>query len=180
MKQLKITINGEVKTFDLPENGEYKCEVTDSYVPKEGDCVMIRPTDNSVLYWCKVTDVTSITAYFKILVNSRLKTSKNVFFGIDEDRIYTKITPEELKAKYAEAGYDWDYATDTIKPIKWIPKEGDIVWFLNEYIESDNFIFRENSYFDKTLLEKGLLFQTKEECQKFADHCWEFIHKKNK
>lgn len=120
MKKLKLTINGEVKTFDLPENGEYKCEVTESYVPKEGDCVMINHTNYGILYWCKVTSVTNIRADFKIYVDSNLKTYKNGFFynKINENRIFTKITPEELKAKYAEAGYDWDYATDTIKTLK--------------------------------------------------------------
>ena len=47
MKQLKITIAGEVKTFDLPENGEYKCEVTESYAPKAGDCVVIKPMEDT-------------------------------------------------------------------------------------------------------------------------------------
>jgi len=179
MKQLKITINGEVKTFDLPENGEYKCEVTDSYVPKEGDCVMVELTDYSSLYWCKVTDTTTTFIDFKLSVNSESVISKNGCFEKSDNRIYTKITPEELKAKYAEAGYDWDYETDTIKPIKWIPKEGDEVWFLNAHIEPEKFTFIENVNFDIILLEKGLLFQTEEECQKFADHCWEFINKKN-
>jgi len=176
MKKLKITIAGEVKTFELPENGEYKCEVTETYVPEEGDCVMVKSKVSNLLYWCKLTDVTTTLAYFKILVNSRLNTSNNGFFGINEDRIYTKITPEELKAKYAEAGYDWDYKTDTIKPIKWIPKDGDIVYYLlDDFTIVDGF-YNENLYY---LLEKGLLFPTKEECQKFADHCMLFFNKEN-
>ena len=109
MKQLKITINSEVKTFDLPENGEYKCEVTESYVPKAGDCVTVEIKETGILYWCKLTDATNKSAHFKIYVNSRLETSENGFFYINSNRIYTKITPEELKAKYAEAGYrDWE------------------------------------------------------------------------
>lgn len=174
MKKLKLTIAGEVKTFDLPENGEYKCEVEESYVPKEGDCVMINHT-NHVLYWCKLTYVTTTRAYFKIYVDSNLKTYEYGFFYIDSNRIFTKITPEELKAKYAEAGYDWDYETDTIKPIKWVPKDGDEVWFVESLLNPHNFIFRENGYFNKELREKGLLFKTHEECQKFADHCMEYI-----
>ena len=62
MKQLKITIAGEVKTFDLPENGEYKCEVEESYVPKKGDCVIMENKEYNVLYWCKLTDVTTVKA----------------------------------------------------------------------------------------------------------------------
>ena len=178
MKQLKITIADEVKTFDLPENGEYKCEVEESYVPKKGDCVMIRPTDHNILYWCKLTDVTTTMAYFNLLVNSRLETSKKGCFNINNKRIYTKITPEELKAKYTEAGYDWDYEADTIKPIKWMPKDGEKVWYLSIQLVPARFLFNEDDYFNKTLLEKGLLFPTEEECQKFADHCLSFFDKK--
>lgn len=175
MKQLKLTINGEVKTFDLPENGEYKCEVTESYVPKVGDCVMIEPLEDNFLYWCKLTDITTTFANFKLSVNSRSEISKKGFFSINEYRIYTKITPEELKAKYAEAGYDWDYATDTIKPIKWMPKEGDEVWFLLGDLSLANDFYNDFYSYE---LEKGLLFQTKEECQKFAEHCLKYFDKK--
>lgn len=178
MKKLKLTINGELTIFDLPENGDYKCEVEESYVPKEGDCVMISPTDHNILYWCKLSFVTTTTAYFNLLVNSRLETSKKGCFNINNKRIYTKITHEEVKAKYAEAGYDWDYDTDTIKPIKWIPKEGDEVWYLSIYMKANSFIFCENGKFDKDMLEYELLFQTKEECQKFADHCLSYINNK--
>ena len=103
MKKLKITIAGEVKTFDLPENGEYKCEVTEKYVPKVGDCVMVDPKESGILYWCKITETTEKLAYFNIVINSKLEVSKKGFFNISDNRIYTKITPEELKAKYAEA-----------------------------------------------------------------------------
>ena len=180
MKKLKLTIAGEVKTFNLPENGEYKCEITDSYVPKAGDCVIVKREEDNILYWCKLIYVTKTQAYFKTYVNSNLKTHEYGFFYIDSNRIYTKITPEELKAKYAEAGYDLDYDTDTIKPIKWMPKEGDKVWFLNVYMKANSITFCEIGKFDKDMLEKGLLFHTKEECQKFADHCWSYFDNKNK
>lgn len=180
MKKLKITIAGEVKTFDLPENGEYKCEVTESYIPKEGDCVMIKNKGTDTLYWCKITDVTSTTADFRILVNSMLGISKNGFFNINENRIYTKITPEELKAKYAEAGYDWDYETDTIKTIKWMPKNIDTVWRLNYSLTPTKVVYYGDLLLHKEWLNKGLLFQTEEECQKFADHCWSYFENKNK
>ena len=177
MKQLKITINGEVKTFDLPENGEYKCEVTESYFPKAGDCVIMENKEYNVLYWCKLTDVTTVKANFNIAVNSRLEISTKGCLNINKDRIYTKINPEELYVKYLEAGYYWDYQTDTIKPIKWVPKYGDDVWFLNIYIEPERFVFDKDNYEDKRLLEKGLLFPTKEECQKFADYCCSYFDK---
>ena len=175
MKQLKLTINGEVKTFDLHENGEYKCEVIETYVPKVGDCVMIKRKEDNISFWCKLTDVTNEAVAFRISVNSRLEIYENDFFYINDKRIYTKINPEELKAKYAEAGYYWDYDTDTVKPIKWVPNEGNKVWWLDMYMKPVHFTFRENNYINTKLLEKGLLFPTEEECQKFADHCMEYI-----
>ena len=178
MKKLKLTINGEVKIFDLPENGEYKCEVEESYVPKAGDCVRVERKEDNSLYWCKLTNVTTAKADFNIAVNSKLEIYENEIFYINSKRIYTKITTEELKAKYAEAGYDWDYDTDTIKPIKWVPKDGDKVWTLNIYMKPYKMTFIGDGDFNKKFLEKGLLFQTEEECRKFADHCWSYLNNK--
>ena len=181
MKKLKLTINGELKIFDLPENGDYKCEVTESYVPKEGDCVMMKNKELNVIYWCKITDITTTLVDFKLSVNNRLEISKKGSFKISENRIYTQITPEELKAKYAEAGYDWDYETDTITPIKWIPKDGDTIWYLMYFLKPISSVyysvFHQDLSFFKNLLDKGLLFPTEEECQKFADHCMKYINK---
>ena len=84
--------------------------------------MVIKPMEDNLSYWCKLKSVTSTKSYFKVCVNSMLETSGIGCFYINNTRIYTKITPEELKAKYAEAGYDWDYDTDTIKPIKWMLK----------------------------------------------------------
>ena len=178
MKKLKITINGKVKTFDLPENGEYKCEVEESYVPKEGDCVMIEGKDSNTFYWCKLASITYTLAYFELSVNNRLEISKGGFFHINNNRIYTKITPEELKTKYAEAGYDWDYETDTIKPLKWVPKDGDCVWYLNSSLTPTKIVYYEDVRLCKKWLNKDLIFPTEEECQKLADHCMSYINKK--
>lgn len=179
MKQLKITIAGKVETFDLPENGEYKCEVKESYVPKKGDCVMVKPTDLSILYWCKLTDTTATLSYFKILVNSRLETSKNGFFEkINENLIYAKITPEELKAKYAEAGYDWDYKTDTIKPLKWMPKNGDEVWWLNSFFELQKLSSIKTINIFNQCLKKAFYSKQKQTAKNFPTIVGRFLTKK--
>ena len=176
MKKLKLTINGEVKIFDLPENGEYKCEVEESYVPKALDCVMIKCKEHDVLYLCKLTDKTAL-AYFKVSVDSNFRIHKNGYFRINENSIFTQITTEELKAKYAEAGYDWDYDTDTIKPLKWMPKDGDEVWYLNTRLKPIKYPFDEDDTFNQLMLEKGLFFKTEEECQEFSNHCLSYLKK---
>ena len=177
MKKLVIKIGNE--THELPYNGEvFSFEVSEKYVPKVGDCVMVDPKESGIFYWCKITEATEKLAYFDIVVNSKLEVSKKGFFNISDNRVYTKITHEELKAKYAEAGFDWDYETDTIKPIKWVPKEGNNVWFLDVCMKPVKIIFSWDDDFHLELLEKGLLFPTKEECQKFADHCMLYINNK--
>ena len=176
MKKLKLTINGEVNTFDLPENGEYKCEIEESYVPKVGDCVKFE-FDKNFFYWFKVEEEPNYSVDFSLAVGDDLTIEKDGFFSIDNTRIYTQITPEELKAKYAEAGYDWDYESDTIKPLKWVPKDGEGVWWANSIFEPVKIAFDKNNNTLQLMQEKGFLFKTKEESQKFADYCLNYLKK---
>ena len=175
MKKLIIKIGNETHEFSY-NNEVFSFEVSEKYVPKVGDCVMIKCKEHDVLYWCKLTDTTAL-AYFKISVDSNLRIHKNGYFRINENSIYTKITPEELKAKYAEAGYDWDYESDTIKPLKWMPKDGDEVWLSNSIFEQIKYIFDKDDMALQMMQANGLLFKTKEECQKFAEHCLEYFKK---
>ena len=264
MKKLIVKIGNE--THELPYNSEtFSFEVEEKYVPKVGDCVMVecRNPRKTTFYWFKIKEVVNAMVDFSLTVGEDLKVSKNGFFNIDDDRIYTQITPEELKAKYAEAGYDWDYETnevkplkwipkvgdcvkisfkdskfeyfgkisqivkkeillkssvneisgvilnlslyydyrdifltkitpeelkakyaeagydwdcesDEVKPIKWMPKEGDFVWYISDDLTIVNGFYNDNLYY---LFEKGLIFQTEVECQKYADHCLSFFKK---
>ena len=178
MKKLKLTIAGEVMTFNLPENGEYKCEVEKLYVPKVGDCVRVSGNN-----------LESATFFKIVFINNKGNIKFNHCVDLDEGKCiidltefwfaeaidFTQITPEELKAKYAEAGYDWDYESDTVKPLKWMPKVGDFVWYISDDLTVANGFYNEDFYY---LLEKGLLFPTEAECQKFADHCLKYFDKK--
>ena len=82
MKQIRLTINGEVKTFDLPENGEYKCEVTEKYVPKIGDCVRVecRNSNRTSFYWFKVKEFTNAMVDFSFAVGEDLTVTREGFF----------------------------------------------------------------------------------------------------
>ena len=174
MKKLIIKIGNE--THELPYNNEaYSVEVSDKYVPKVGDCVKFQCSD-TFFYWFKVQNISKTRVEFSLVVEEDLKVLRNGYFNIN-NRIYTQITPEELKAKYAEAGYEWDYETDTIKPLKWKPKHGDKVWWLDSIFEPARYIFDKRSTSLQLMLEKDLLFKTKEECQKFADYCLEYFKK---
>ena len=178
MKKLIVKIGNEI--HELPYNNEvFSFEVSEKYVPKVGDCVKVecRNPNRTTFYWFKVKEVAQAMVDFSFAVGDYFPISQNGFFSIDTNRIYTQITPEELKTKYAEAGYAWDYDTDTIKPLKWTPKDGDIVWYLlDDFTIVDGF-YNENLYY---LLEKDLLFKTEEECKKFSKYCLSYFNNKKK
>jgi hypothetical protein len=179
MKKLKLTIAGEVKIFDLPENGEYRCEVEERYVPKVGDCVKISFKNTNYEYFCKISQIAQKKILLKSAVNEIPKVVLNLSLYYDyRDIIFTQITPEELKAKYAEAGYDWDYESDVVKPLKWMPKNGDEVWWLNSIYEPVSRIFDKDDVFCRLMAGDGFLLPTKEKCQKLSDHCLKYFDKK--
>ena len=87
MKKLVIKIGNE--THELPYNGEvFSFEVSEKYVPKVGDCVMVDPKESGIFYWCKITETTEKLAYFDIVINSKLEVSKKGFFNISDNRVY--------------------------------------------------------------------------------------------
>ena len=175
MKKLIVKIGNEI--HELPYNDEmFSVEISDKYVPKVGDCVKFE-CDKNFFYWLKVKKVLKTSIEFSLKVGDDLNVSKNDFFAMNKYRIYIQITPEELKAKYAEAGYYWDYESDTIKPLKWTPKDVDEVWWLSTLFEPVKNIFDKDDIFLKMMLEKDLLFKTEEECQEFSNYCLSYFKK---
>ena len=178
MKKLIIKIGNE--KHELPYNGEtFSFEVEEKYMPKVGDCVKISFKDSKFEYFGKISQIVKKEILLKSSVNEISRVILNLSLCYDyRDIFYTKITPEELKAKYAEVGYDWDYESDTVKPIKWKPKDGDKVWFYSLLCEVVSYIFDKDNTMLQLLAEKGFLFPTEAECQKFADHCLQYFDKK--
>ena len=175
MKKLIVKIGNE--THELPYNDEmFSVEISDKYVPKVGDCVKFE-CDKNFFYWLKVKKVLKTSIEFSLTVGDDLTVSKHDFFAMNKYRIFTQITTEELKAKYAEAGYDWDYDTDTIKPLKWMPKDGDDVWWASSSLEPISLIFYKNDEILQSMIEKGFLFKTREECQEFSNYCLNYFKK---
>lgn len=149
------------------------------WMPKVGDYVKISFKKTGYEYYGKIRQIEQKKILLKSAVNEIFGVVLNVSLGYYySDIVLTQSTHEELKAKYAKAGYNWDYERDTIKPLKWMPKPGDYAWYLNNLFKSWRLIFEGNGGFEKDLLDKGLLFQTEEECQKFADHCLKYFDKK--
>ena len=180
MKKLIIKIGNEI--HELPYNGEvFSFEISEKYVPKAGDCVRVI---ENYLRCENFFKIVSIDDDGDVRAESSVNLDKEkctidlgalVFLCETE---FTQITPEELKAKYAEAGYDWDYETNEVKPIKWMPKEGDKVWALNGLLEPYSFTYSSIDRYILELKEKGFLFPTKEKCKEFSDHCLKYFDKK--
>ena len=175
MKKLIIKIGNE--KHELPYNGEtFSFEVEEKYVPKVGDCVKISFKKTGYEYFGKISQIEQTETRLKSAVGEadRLYENLCLYYGYP-DMFFTQITPEELKAKFAEAGYEWDYETNEVKPLKWMPKEGDFVWYILDDLTIVNGFYNDELYY---LLEKGLLFPTRSECQKYAEHCVKYFDKK--
>mgnify|MGYP003511063388 FL=1 len=180
MKKLIIKIGN--KTHELPYNGEvFSFEVSDKYDHKVGDCVMTNWGEPRCTTFFKIV---SIDNDGDLRAESSVDLDKGKYtIYLDEllflyETNFIQITPEELKAKYAEAGYDWDYETNEAKPLKWMPKDGDEVWYSNLFCKPVNKTFDIFDTLQQLMAEKGLLFPTEAECQKFADHCLKYFDKK--
>ena len=128
MKKLIIKIGNE--THELPYNGEtFSFEISEKYVPKAGDCVKISFKDSNFEYFGKINQIVQKEILLKSSVNeiSRVVLNSSLYYDY-RDIFLTKITPEELKAKYAEAGYDWDYEY-ALKHYKYREHYGDYaIW----------------------------------------------------
>ena len=180
MKKLIIKIGNE--KHELPYNGEtFSFEVEEKYMPKVGDCVKTNwgePECDTFFKIVHINNEGNIKSEHCIDLYKGKYTIDLGGFLFVETRNFTQITPEELKAKYAEAGYDWDYETNEVKPLKWMPKNGDEVWGLDSFLQPCVLIYNwSNSWFFKQL-KKGLLFPTEAECQNFANHCLKYFDKK--
>ena len=179
MKKLIVKIGNE--THELPYNGEvFSFEISEKYVPKVGDCVKIYFKTTRYEYFSKISQIVQKEIRIKSAVNEIYGVLLNLWLHYDySDIVLTQITPEELKAKYAEAGYDWDYETNEVKPLKWMPKNRDKVYYLDNLRLEVNEVFYDNKFeIYPIMLEKGLLFKTEAECQNFVDHCMSYINNK--
>ncbi len=148
-------------------------------MPKVGDCVKISFKKTKHEYYGKINKIAPKDIRLKSAVQevSKVILSLSLYYDT-QDLFFTQITPEELKAKYAEAGYDWDCETNEVKPLKWIPKNGDEVWYSNLFCKPVNKTFDRFDTLQQLMAEKGLSFPTEAECQKFADHCLKYFDRK--
>ena len=174
MKKLIIKIGNE--THELPYNGEvFSFEISEKYVPKVGDCVKIYLKNTKYEYYGKINQIEQKEVWLKSVGKAGIL-YRNLSLYYDYSYIVlTQITPEELKAKYAEVGYDWNCETNEFKPLKWMPKNGDECWGLDSFLQPRVLTYNSSSRWIFKQFEKGLLFPTEAECQKFAEHCMEYI-----
>ena len=177
MKTLLVKIGNE--THELPYNGgAFSFEVSEKYVPKVGDCVRVGENDLERATFLKIVFINNkgnIKSEHCVDLDKGKYTIDLDDFLFAEAINFTQITPEELKAKYAEAGYDWDYETNEVKPLKWTPKHWEEVWWLNLLYGPAKTNFNKNDNLLKAMAEKGFLFKTEEKCKDFAKYCSKYF-----
>ena len=180
MKKLIIKIGNE--THELPYNDEtLRFEVEEHYVPKVGDCVKTIINDLERATFFKIVyidyDGDIMAESFVDLYKGKYTIDLDKHFFLYETK-FAQTTPEELKAKYAEAGYDWDYETNEVKTLKWMPKPGDECWQLDIFCDPARVIFDNQFERLRLMAERGFLFPTEEICKEFSEHCLEYFDKK--
>ena len=100
MKKLKLTINDEVKTFDLSENGECKVEVVNKYVPKVGDCVRTIVDDLGRATFFKIGYILGVFSLFILKIPSINFTSSTLFSSakfFNNACFVLQVPPKSLK-----------------------------------------------------------------------------------
>ena len=85
-------------------------------------------------------------------------------------RYATEEEKQKLFDKIAEEGYEWDADKKELVKLKWKPYEGGYFWL--PYYDSMMFAPTKGMFNigrDKSFLDKGWCFKTKEECQEFCN-----------
>ncbi len=171
---MEIIDNAIVTTFE-PEKVELK------YIPKAGDCVKLYAGIN--IYFC-VEDETERYVNSKYMVkgdsveNDRNYDKCGGYIKNSNDRIYTKITPEELQSEFNKLGYEYDFETHEAKKLRLKPKLNDPYYYLDDegimiYSEWENDTIDNNRY------NLGNCFQTEEAFNKFKDYILKYEAQNN-
>lgn len=150
-----------------------KLEITNlKYVPKVGDCVKL-DKEGVILYFF-VENETDQYVNSKYTIKGDIIESDNNYnklggyFKNSYDRIYTKITPEELQSAFNKLGYEYDFQTHTATKKRWRAKLGKYYWGITEDIEPIEYR-EDNDSFDYRNYKIGNYFQTQEIAQQACD-----------
>ena len=161
-----------------------KLEITNlKYVPKVGDCVKL-DKEGVILYFF-VENETDQYVNSKYTIKGDIIESDNNYnklggyFKNSYDRIYTKITPEELQSAFNKLGYEYDFQTHTATKRRWRAKLGKYYWGITEDIEPIEYR-EDNDSFDYRNYKIGNYFQTQEIAQQACDLFLESLKEFNK
>jgi hypothetical protein len=147
----------------------------EKFEPKDGDVVTYMNGDKPTIYvfagGCKYN--TSFYVAYSELRNEVFKISKgHLDRNRDDIRPATEEEKKKLFDKLSEEGYEFDFEKKKLVKLKWKPKEGEEFWFPLYYASPSEFkpiksLLDKGR--DKEILDKGWVFNTKEECQVFCN-----------
>lgn len=150
-------------------NPETLCVEDLKVIPKVGDCVKAYDIDGSIRYLV----VDSITGHGRVCArgmycykeHSKSATlqskTKCLFSGGFQYKI---LSEDRFQKELNDLGFEYNFDNDTIKEIKWSPKEGEAFYYFSGLLNPIKNTNTNNSA-EKNLISDGNCFKTKEECE---------------
>ena len=144
----------------------------EKWIPKDGDIVTYMNGDKATIYvfagGCKYN--TSFYVAYSGLRNKVFKISKgHLDMNRDDIRPATEEEKQKLFDKLKEEGYEFDFEKKELVKLRWKPICGQTVFIPN--FKKGIFITLAVVWVSNELdsmLQKGMVFKTKEECEQFC------------
>ena len=167
--------NGYVDAEWTIENGVMVVSPKEvKFVPKDGDILscFFRDEYQGTFVFEEASECGEAIFYFALDADDKFITGNgcNYFGYVYNSRPATEEEKKKLFDRLAEEGLAWDAEKKELAKLKWKPKEGEL-YFMPRFDVSGfhvrSFEWEDTSVEDK-YYEKGWIYKTREECQKFC------------
>lgn len=149
------------------------------FEPKDGDIVTYMNRDKATIYVFAggYKYNTSFYVAYSGLRNEVFKTPKgHLDMNRDDIRPATEEEKKLLFDKIEAEGYEWLADERKLVKKKWIPNESEFFYRPSySFAQFDSYLDEERSCVSESYINKGWIFRTEEECQKFCDKLNEAI-----
>lgn len=143
------------------------------HIPKEGDFVRFTYKDGVGYFICGEFRDGAVhqkkeTAMIDAKGEISHKTSQHITFPFNKKCIFETITKDEFCKSLNNLGYEYNFDTNEIEPLKWQPKEGDKVYNVLFDVNSNRFYIHSFIWSMSRELT-DCMKQSKENAQKLCD-----------
>lgn len=180
--KFQLPQNKEVKGTNVRvENGEILVDVEfeEKFEPKDGDFLV---SCRGGIFICSITKSTwnSYGAYCGVNSLGDIIISENHSMFLWTPKDGSRYATEQEKAEFLERlekelHKRWNAETKQLENIRWMPKAGDIYWFISYGGDVGRTAFSEIDFFDRSRISANNCFKTKEAAQPYAEQIKEIL-----